>query len=266
MPIRLGFFISTAREKTNSGEGIKVKLYFLIALMFLGVAAKADLIGQQSSPYKMYQNLSDEGKARLASDFFLMAPSMIDVKDQKQVDAFLALVTEYPTISGDEVLENLDQNIINWFYGVSEDQVQENLLHKVGVISRTPNESDCMRHTICVVVSVPKQRVYAYYNGSPISGVHNTGVSTARRGKSTPRGYFTVNEIAGAGRRSGLYNGAPMPYAMQFWGNYFLHGTYEKITGTPASAGCVRMHVSAAKKLNGLMRQVNKNNIRVVVK
>src|SRR5690606_5040464 len=128
-------------------------------------------------------------------------------------------------ISGDEVLENLDQDVIDWFYGFTQEQTHQSLVHNVGVISRTPNEAACMKHTICVIVSISKQRVYAYYNGAPISGVHNTSVSTARRGKTTPKGYFDINEIAGAGRRSGLYNGAPMPYAMQFWGNYFLHGT-----------------------------------------
>ena len=66
-------------------------------------------------------------------------------------------------------------------------------------------------------------------------------VSTARRGKITPRGKFKA-EFLSRYHRSSLYNNAPMPYSVFFSGNYAVHGT-DQISrlGRPASAGCIRL-------------------------
>jgi len=78
-------------------------------------------------------------------------------------------------------------------------------------------------------------------------------VSTARQGKFTPTGLFTVQSM----RRmhySSLYNNAPMPWSIFFWGNFAIHGTTDvDRLGQPASAGCVRLHPDDAKTLYQLI-------------
>jgi lipoprotein-anchoring transpeptidase ErfK/SrfK len=39
---------------------------------------------------------------------------------------------------------------------------------------------------------------------------------------------------------SRLYHNAPMPYAVQLEGNFFIHG-FSSVPGYPASHGCVRV-------------------------
>ena len=71
-------------------------------------------------------------------------------------------------------------------------------------------------------------------------------VSTARKGKYTPRGSYSPKSPSRY-HKSSLYNNAPMPYSIFFRGNYSVHGTNQTSKlGRPASAGCVRLHTSNA--------------------
>jgi len=90
-------------------------------------------------------------------------------------------------------------------------------------------------------------------------------VSTARPGKVTPNGKFTPYWL-NANHRSSLYNGAPMPHSIFFTGNIAVHGT-DKIEalGTPASAGCVRLHPDHAHVLYDLVQRVGMDQTRIVV-
>ncbi len=75
--------------------------------------------------------------------------------------------------------------------------------------------------------------------------VFTTRVSTGRRGYETPSGQFE----AGVKLRmhySSRYNDAPMPYSVQFDGNYFIHG-YTDVPARPASHGCIRVPLTAAR-------------------
>ena len=66
-------------------------------------------------------------------------------------------------------------------------------------------------------------------------------VSTAREGKETPRGTYGAYWLS-RDHYSSLYDGAPMPFAIFFDGDYAIHGTeLESELGSPASAGCVRL-------------------------
>lgn len=90
-------------------------------------------------------------------------------------------------------------------------------------------------------------------------------VSTARPGKVTPTGRYTP-EYLSRYHRSSLYNNAPMPYSIFFHGNYAIHGTDQiRRLGTPASAGCIRLHPDNAKVLWGLLKEVGKDNMEVVI-
>lgn len=244
---------------------LKSILVSIVSVLSVQVAS-AEMLNQKNlSPYGAYVKANEEGKEEMTRAFEELAKESSWSKEQAV--ALESLATNSPAISGDEVLEALDQNLINWFYGI--DSQEQNLVHKAARITRTPDEAACAKASLCVVVDIQKQRLFAHLNGRPVEGVNNALISSARKGKVTPIGIYTVEEIAGVNRRSGLYNGAYMGYAMQFMGNYFIHATskdnYAKLGG-PASAGCVRVTLAVAEKLNGLMRQTGRENIRVVVK
>ena len=90
-------------------------------------------------------------------------------------------------------------------------------------------------------------------------------VSTARSGKWTPRGTWTAKWLS-RNHKSSLYNNAPMPYSIFFSGNYAIHGTNQiSRLGSPASAGCVRLHPEHAAVLFELTRSVGLKNMKVVI-
>lgn len=84
--------------------------------------------------------------------------------------------------------------------------------------------------------------------------------STAREGKSTPRGYFRPQAFS-SNHFSSLYNDAPMPWALFFNGSIATHG----VLGAPianlgkaASAGCARLEPQRAEDLFNLIGIVGK--------
>lgn len=90
-------------------------------------------------------------------------------------------------------------------------------------------------------------------------------VSTARKGKWTPRGSWRPYHLS-RHHKSSLYNNAPMPYSIFFTGNFAIHGTNAvSRLGRPASAGCVRLHPEHAAELFRLTRQVGTRRTRVVI-
>ena len=91
-------------------------------------------------------------------------------------------------------------------------------------------------------------------------------VSTARPGYRTPVGSFRPIRLE---RKwfSRKYDWAPMPYSVFFLGGYAIHGTTEiKRLGRPVSHGCIRLHPSNAARLFQLVRQVGKQNTRIVIR
>lgn len=112
-------------------------------------------------------------------------------------------------------------------------------------------------------VSISTQTMTVIQGGKVI---YSWKVSTARRGKVTPVGSWTAKWLS-RNHRSSRYNNAPMPYAIFYNGHYAVHGT-DQIgrLGTPASAGCIRLHPQNAAKLFALAQQVGLKNMRIVVR
>ena len=80
-------------------------------------------------------------------------------------------------------------------------------------------------------------------------------VSTARSGKATPMGEFRPYLLKRM-HYSSLYDNAPMPHSIFFSGDYAIHGTTATTRlGSPASAGCVRLHPDDAAILFDLVRE-----------
>ena len=87
--------------------------------------------------------------------------------------------------------------------------------------------------------------------------VFQTLISTGRPGYETPRGHFKIlHKTANAwSKKWGVW----MPWALNFYGNYFLHqlphypnsttNIGESSLGHPASHGCVRVGIPAAERL-----------------
>jgi len=93
-----------------------------------------------------------------------------------------------------------------------------------------------------VVIDVGAQRVFLLVNG--MIGLE-APISSARAGKHTPRGTFTVTERVRSGKISTLYD-VEMPYWMRLNQTvYGVHAGY--LPGYPASAGCVRLPKVAAQ-------------------
>ena len=112
-------------------------------------------------------------------------------------------------------------------------------------------------------VDISSQTMTVLRNGKV---THRWPVSTARKGKWTPRGTFRGQSLS-RHHRSSLYNNAPMPYSIVFRGNYAIHGTNQiKRLGRPASAGCVRLHPDHAAVLFALTRKIGVGNLKVVIK
>lgn len=93
-----------------------------------------------------------------------------------------------------------------------------------------------------LVIDIADQRGYLLVNGQVAV---NTPVSTARPGKYTPRGSFSMSQRVRSGKVSTIY-GVEMPYWMRLSGTVFgVHAGH--LPGYPASAGCIRLPSSAAQ-------------------
>ena len=112
-------------------------------------------------------------------------------------------------------------------------------------------------------VDVSEQRMTVYYHGK---AAYSWAVSTARRGKHTPRGTYRGKYLS-RHHKSSLYNNAPMPYSIFYSGHYAIHGTNQiSRLGRPASAGCVRLHPKHAAILFNLAKRVGPKNMKVVIR
>ena len=112
-------------------------------------------------------------------------------------------------------------------------------------------------------VDVSEQKMRVYSNGKHL---YTWSVSTARKGKWTPRGTWSAKHLS-RHHKSSLYNNAPMPYSIFYSGNFAIHGTNNiSRLGRPASAGCVRLHPEHAAVLFNMTRNVGLKNMKVVIR
>jgi len=118
-----------------------------------------------------------------------------------------------------------------------------------------------------IVVSISKQRLWAYAGGTFQGDVYVDGqqvkeyrISTAKSGITYPLGY--KGEIAEVHNHSGIFTidrkdidhvsgqyGSPMPYALHYHEGHWIHATeprFYHLLGSPASHGCVRLHLDTA--------------------
>ena len=95
-----------------------------------------------------------------------------------------------------------------------------------------------------VLVSLPLQIAFVF-KGSALVGV--SSVSSGVAGYDTPTGTFTILQ-KDKDHKSNIYDDAPMPYMLRLtWDGVALHAG--KVTGEPASHGCVRLPAAFARKL-----------------
>jgi lipoprotein-anchoring transpeptidase ErfK/SrfK len=95
-----------------------------------------------------------------------------------------------------------------------------------------------------ILVSLPLQLAFVW-RGDALIGV--SSVSSGLAGYDTPTGTFPILE-KDRDHHSNLYDDAPMPWMLRLtWDGVALHAG--KVTGEPASHGCVRLPAAFAKKL-----------------
>ena len=92
-----------------------------------------------------------------------------------------------------------------------------------------------------VIIDIERQRAYLVVKG--LVAV-DSAVSTARRGKYTPRGTYSITEKIKSGKISTLYH-VYMPNWMRL-GNSAVGMHTGDLPGYPASAGCIRLPQSVA--------------------
>ena len=87
-----------------------------------------------------------------------------------------------------------------------------------------------------VVIDISRQRAFLIIHDLVAI---DTAVSTARRGKNTPRGSYQITEKVASGKVSTLYH-VYMPYWMRL-GQSTVGMHVGDLPGYPASAGCIRL-------------------------
>lgn len=123
--------------------------------------------------------------------------------------------------------------------------------------------SEAVAGRIVARVDISQQVMTVYQDGRK---KYSWKVSTARRGKVTPRGSWKAKWLS-RHHRSSRYNNAPMPYSIFYNGNFAVHGTNQiSRLGRPASAGCIRLHPKNAAVLFRLAQSYGLKNtiVRVV--
>lgn len=93
-----------------------------------------------------------------------------------------------------------------------------------------------------VVIDIAGQRAYVFIDNLL---AFETPISTASKGRYTPRGTFKITEKIRSGKRSTLYKSL-MPYWMRL-GQSAIGMHTGQLPGYPASHGCVRMPDESAK-------------------
>ncbi|WP_298164658.1 L,D-transpeptidase family protein [Novosphingobium sp.] len=110
-----------------------------------------------------------------------------------------------------------------------------------------PTPVSAARKGVLIVVSIPSQRLWVFRDGEEWG---STAVSTGRRGYGTPAGTFTILQKH-VKHRSRTYDNAPMPYMQRLtWSGVALHAG--RVTGAPASHGCIRLPWDFARQLYAL--------------
>jgi hypothetical protein len=99
-----------------------------------------------------------------------------------------------------------------------------------------------------IAVNLGRQKLRAH-EGEVL--VYHLTTSTGRLGYRTPSGEYAVKTKERM-HISSIYpeptGGAEMPYAMRFYGGYFIHG-HHHVPGRPVSHGCIRLEIPQAKRL-----------------
>ncbi|MEM1442201.1 MAG: L,D-transpeptidase [Verrucomicrobiota bacterium] len=114
--------------------------------------------------------------------------------------------------------------------------------HRSGARVNPAVLSQSTRGNTRVIIDIADQRGYLLVDGRVAV---DTPVSTARPGKWTPRGSFSVTQRVRTGKVSTIY-GVEMPYWMRLSGSaYGMHAGH--LPGYPASAGCIRMPAESAR-------------------
>jgi hypothetical protein len=95
-----------------------------------------------------------------------------------------------------------------------------------------------------VLVSLTLQRAFVF-RGTTLIGM--SSVSSGAPGRDTPTGTFPILQ-KDKDHHSNVYDDAPMPYMLRLtWDGVALHAG--KVTGEPASHGCVRLPTAFARRL-----------------
>lgn len=114
-----------------------------------------------------------------------------------------------------------------------------------------------------ITVDLSEQAMYV--NVPEIDGYAVWDVSTGKKGKSTPTGFYQPYLLKKM-HYSSKYDNAPMPHSIFFKGGYAIHATdaVHKL-GSRASHGCIRLSPEHAKTLFRLVTHYGKENTYIEI-
>ena len=116
--------------------------------------------------------------------------------------------------------------------------------------------------SVTIDVSISRQSLTIRYPG----GGYSTAISSGRSGFATRTGCYSRPRLERM-HYSRKYENAPMPHSMFYYGGFAIHGTYdERNLGRPASHGCVRVSLSDAARLFGIVQRFGAKNTRICVR
>jgi lipoprotein-anchoring transpeptidase ErfK/SrfK len=112
-------------------------------------------------------------------------------------------------------------------------------------------------------VDVTEQKMWVSDKAGKV--IYTWPVSTGRWLNGTPtgkwRGRYTVLD-----HKSTQFLNGDMPFSIFYFGGFAIHGTkYEDKIGSPASAGCIRLHLANAKVLYTMVEEIGAENFEVIV-
>jgi lipoprotein-anchoring transpeptidase ErfK/SrfK len=129
-----------------------------------------------------------------------------------------------------------------------------------GLLIATPTPAVAAKVNVKIDLSQQQMRVDVLGRSA-----YRWPVSTARPGYRTPTGTFRPIRLERTWY-STIYDNAPMPYSIFFYGGYAIHGTTEiSRLGRPVSHGCVRLHPDNARALFNLVRRYGSANTRITI-
>jgi hypothetical protein len=159
--------------------------------------------------------------------------------------AMLAMVFGSSVSQGAEPVKKQESSKLSSFFGIDTRPGKKLEVKTQKLVQEAPRiYEDVLESSHCdlrVIVDIGAQRAYLVKDGQV---AFETPISTASKGRKTPRGTFTITQKVRSGKMSTIYK-CPLPGWMRL-GETAIGMHQGHLPGYPASHGCIRMPLESA--------------------